>query len=189
MIYRCETLRNLSPACGNPQHCRCETCLYVSLSLCLFILVKCKYSQLVRVITDTRPWIILIYFYTEMATGNSVHDRLLHRLKTQFIVNERGCHVWTGGAPNSSGYGRMFYTDDGKKKQVFVHRAQYVLNHYGTFDVVLPPLLQISHKCHNKLCINIKHLSLEEAAVNMQRNTCIQFRSCTHHGQYGDCIL
>ena len=60
MIYRCETLRNLTPACGHPQHCRCEACLYVSLSLCLFILMKCKYSQLFRVLIDTVAWIMLL---------------------------------------------------------------------------------------------------------------------------------
>ena len=100
MIYRCETLRNLPPACGHPQHCRCEACLYVSLSLCLFILMKCKYSQLFWVLIDT---VRELCFYREMATSNGVHDRLLHRLESQFIVNGHGCHVWTSGTPNSRG--------------------------------------------------------------------------------------
>lgn len=134
---------------------------------------------------SSKPRILVYYIYrlSKMASG-----QIVQRLN-QYVGNEHGCHIWIGGKPNSSGYGRLYFSVDGQKRQLYVHRAQFLLHHYGALDTILPSHLQISHRCHHKLCINVHHLSLEEAAVNMQRMTCYEFKVCSHHGRYADCIL
>ena len=52
------------------------------------------------------------------------------------------------------------------------------------------PDYETSHLCHNKLCVNIDHLSLEPHSVNTQRRACVTNGRCIGHGApYKNCIL
>ncbi len=52
------------------------------------------------------------------------------------------------------------------KKTVSSHRFAYML-HTKTFD--LSSDMQVSHRCHNRRCVNIDHLSYEPPNVNQDR--------------------
>ena len=55
------------------------------------------------------------------------------------------------------------------KKTLYSHRFSYML-HNNVFD--LSKEIQISHRCHNKRCVNPEHLSFEPEAVNKDRQIC-----------------
>ena len=42
---------------------------------------------------------------------------------------------------------------------------------------------EISHKCHNKGCINIKHLIIVPHIINCSRRKCREQRFCSEHKQ------
>ena len=90
--------------------------------------------------------------------------------------------LWTGCC-DRHGYGRKRVTwhyDASKTERV--HRIAYMVNHKLT---ELPrtsesgELLEISHLCHKKLCINPEHLVLEAHMVNMSRAHCFIHGACS----------
>lgn len=88
-------------------------------------------------------------------------------------VNSLGCDCFYNSLAtncrrrgNNQGpkYGRVKITlPDNTRKVFLAHRFLYML-HTNTLHI--PHDKQISHICHNSLCINPLHLSLEEAHVN-----------------------
>ena len=107
-------------------------------------------------------------------------------------------HIWTGSVKICKGaiYGRFHYTEYGTGKYMdkLVHRAMYIIGHHL---ITLEPNLDdfghpydVSHRCHNKLCINLSHLSLEPRAINNNRNICKNEKKCTQdHEGYANCIF
>lgn len=82
----------------------------------------------------------------------SIKEKLKSRLKK----NENGCLEWTGHRM-WSGYGRIFASKAGKKKNdIFLaHRVFYFLE-----TGVQPKDLCVMHSCDNPPCCNPNHLSL-----------------------------
>ena len=74
------------------------------------------------------------------------------------------------------------------KKTIYAHRLIYMLN---TKQFELPKDMQVSHKCHNRRCINMQHLSLEPQYVNRDREQCRELIPvrCKTHFPYDNCIL
>jgi hypothetical protein len=75
-----------------------------------------------------------------------------------------------------------------KKKTVSCHRFAYML-HMQCFDLFSE--MQVSHRCHNRWCINTDHLSYEPTSVNKDRHICrgIFPTRCKSHAPYKDCLL
>jgi hypothetical protein len=48
---------------------------------------------------------------------------------------------------------------------------------------------EISHLCHNSLCVNPAHLCLEPHHVNQHRSTCVGRGHCYSHPGFPDCLL
>ena len=99
------------------------------------------------------------------------------------------CFIWLG-ARSSSGYGMIKVKlggDSEPSKVIGVHRLMLMCQ---LRTVVLPADLQVSHLCHNKMCVNKVHICLEPDYVNMQRRTACQPKSrCTGHGAYNSCLF
>jgi hypothetical protein len=100
-------------------------------------------------------------------------DRLLHRkcIKSSEKIT---CWHWRG-AFDKDGYGRQrVLWPDGSVSVESAHRLSYMRQN-NLFKYSIPRmddnghLLDISHICHNKSCINSKHLVLEQHAINQDR--------------------
>lgn len=113
-------------------------------------------------------------------------------------VNGLGCNFFDSNLAtnrrqmgNNTGptYGRVKITfPDGSKKVLLAHRFMYMLH---TNTIHIPHDKHVSHTCHNSLCINPLHLSLEEAYVNNERQLCKHLvpKVCLKHAGYPDCLF
>ncbi len=105
---------------------------------------------------------------------NEYRRKLVLRIATASKF-EGNCLKWQN-RPNSKGegdYGQIrVLTPQGhglnKTEQHLVHRVVYGLH---SMEVV-PSEIQISHLCHNSLCVLFEHLCPETAFVNANRRIC-----------------
>lgn len=96
------------------------------------------------------------------------------------------CRLWEGFT-DADGYGKMNIKLHGRWTNRGVHRLSYVITHRTSFEAIED--LQVSHLCHNKTCITVAHLNLEEQETNNSRTGCVNARRCLHHGDDPDCLL
>ena len=110
-----------------------------------------------------------------------------------FLSCGHNCIEWNG-ACTESGYGRKRVSwPDGHKSIEKVHRLAFMsynnilndqLKKYNEFG----QQLDVSHLCHNKLCINENHLIHEPHSINMDRKRCVSLGFCSKsHKPY--CLL
>lgn len=95
------------------------------------------------------------------------------------------CHLWAGSV-SRDGYGYLQIMIRGKSRKLAAHRLSFFIGHGFTR---LDPSLHVSHLCHNKLCVNLDHLSLEPASVNLARRTCVKENKCLGHTNHESCRL
>ena len=121
-------------------------------------------------------------------------QRMFNRLYVEpgFRVSENGvCMLYQGCSRDKDKYGRMRFNVPGiGQKQTSVSRMakmieQRVLD-LGANDV--------SHLCHNKLCIYTPHLNLESSLTNNARKSCVTAHVCSRHPRgdgtfHPDCLL
>lgn len=110
-----------------------------------------------------------------------INDRVL-------IDPVTGCLIWQGSKTGHYGQIKVKLPSEGQSNPIYVHRLQYMLHVKSTS---LPRQMEVSHLCHNTLCIAIEHLSLEPQTVNASRKRCRSLvpPQCIKHDQYPDCIL
>lgn len=109
------------------------------------------------------------------------------RLAKKIHISPNGvCQLWGGGIDNY-GYGRIKVRIAETDHSLTVHRLSYILSH----EIELGDIAHtdVSHLCHNKLCIKKEHLSLEPHEINLNRRPCINMGRCLHHGVFEDCML
>ena len=110
-------------------------------------------------------------------------EKFERSLQKHSIKGGGGCILWSGSC-DRHGYGRKTVTwcTTGKLKVELAHIVAYMLHKKLT---ELPrtndagDLMDISHRCHEKLCINPDHLVLEPHSQNMLRDACFRRGSCT----------
>lgn len=79
------------------------------------------------------------------------------------VIPSGECLLWTG-SKNSRGYGKLAIRRDGEKPRfVYVHRFSWEV-HHGP----IPNGVHIDHLCHNRSCVNPKHLRLSDNITNHQ---------------------
>ena len=69
---------------------------------------------------------------------------------------------------------------------IVVHRVSYKVNHN---TVNLSTDVDVSHLCHNSMCIKAEHLSLEPHHINNNRQFCKSKQQCFRQGVYASCRL
>ena len=73
------------------------------------------------------------------------------------------------------GYGRIRRKFGGKLKDFYTHRIAKIV------DMEDPNIGDCSHLCHQKLCVNPKHISVESKVVNNHRKYCFREQKCIGH--------
>ena len=97
------------------------------------------------------------------------------------------CTLWNK-ATNQSGYGVIkCKTPNQGWKTLLVHRLSFMIMHQMDIDDIAGS--HVSHLCHNSLCTNNKHLSLEPTHINRHRDVCVNRQICTGHASFPDCML
>jgi hypothetical protein len=131
----------------------------------------------------------------QMSKGSRLEDidpnqvtSLKQRLNKHSLYNNTWCLIWQGST-DKDGYGRISLQHIGKPSPTSerVHRAAFLV---FKGQNIPPGDFEISHLCHNKLCISADHLTLESGSVNRERSQhCVQKGKCEHHQNAPDCIF
>ena len=100
--------------------------------------------------------------------------------KTEIGVGTLACYMWVG-AKELNKYGRIRVTwPDGSKCTERAHRVAYMTEHKVFKEEICQGKRQeVSHLCHNSLCVNTDHLCLESHETNMERTLCKSRGQCS----------
>ena len=122
-----------------------------------------------------------------MATTMAVEPVIWQKIKKIFektLCKGGGeCIMWMGSL-DKDGYGRksIKWGPLEKSREEKAHRLSFMLK----YKLAKLPhtnecgeLMEVSHWCHQKSCINSDHLVLENRLSNMSRETCRCERVCT----------
>lgn len=116
-------------------------------------------------------------------------DKFFHKLSQSLVKlsheTANGCREWEG-CKDRHGYGTKRVTwPDGSVKLERVHRVAYMVHHRALRHELLQfssaDNLEVSHLCHNKLCIRPDHLILESHEANCERKSCQLLGQCVRH--------
>jgi hypothetical protein len=112
----------------------------------------------------------------------------------QVLGPNQECKLWTGaikkcGPTKQLKYGVVGCKINGKWVTVAAHRLSYSLQYGVHLDQLNREGYDISHLCHNSLCINPHHLSFEPHSVNNNRQRCKNKKECTFHENRPMCLL
>ncbi len=101
---------------------------------------------------------------------NKTYERVMMKVKKNSAT---GCSIVQLKPSKSKGYAQAFV--QGTNKKVLVHILSYWFSH-GPFDP--SDGKDVSHLCHNPLCINPEHLIREDSLTNQRRKGCIRTVTC-----------
>lgn len=129
-----------------------------------------------------------------LISENAWRERMWDVVRQKCAVPDEqfGCIKWQGAVFQPGGYGKLAvqWTDQ-KRKYFRVHRLVYMLEHklseiptQGSGGV----RVEISHICHQKLCVQPDHLILESHETYMERMHCKMQGLCTKNHQ-PHCLL
>ena len=111
--------------------------------------------------------------------------------ETQLAPNGQGI-MWTGCTTKGRGeclygkiYGKFLLRDRYKWQAFRVQRLAYMMH----VRAEIPENMHCSHRCHDSLCVNVKHLTIEPAFVNSNRWSCATARKCFGHCEALSCIF
>lgn len=91
--------------------------------------------------------------------------------------SNQNCMIFDG--PKQNGYGMIRKKVDGTAYRVYAH-ILVKMHELGSESLTE----NCSHLCHNCLCVNPKHLSVEAQSVNNSRQNCKSqrnWKNCTGH--------
>ena len=116
-------------------------------------------------------------------------EKYSRKLHQRSVLAPNGqCVFWTGTLKQvkNINYGVICCKFGSVWKTMYVHRLKFMLeNRIPDLD----PDDDVSHLCHNSLCMRIDHLSSEPHAVNNNRMACKNRARCSGHGPYRDCLV
>ena len=121
-----------------------------------------------------------------------------YRSETITIKNN-GCHIWNGAVVkrgprrNTKDYGVVKITPPAPGKKAFQAYVHIIVNFLHNGTIPHKGFTDISHLCHNSLCVNIRHIVKEDHQVNIDRQKCNNTTECHGHtfngNEYNDCII
>ena len=128
--------------------------------------------------------------------ANQVHPLLITLFKRLYISpgctysSNSQCLIYNEDPVRRDGYIYIKIRRGRKVKSASVQRVCAMI-HNGTLEL---GKVDASHLCHNKLCVNPNHISLESRATNCSRKSCVLAGVCLRHPKgdgtfYPDCLL
>ena len=100
--------------------------------------------------------------------------------KSDYPVGRHSCRLWTGALKYKSVYGKCRDPFPGRGgKYTTPHKAAYLCHIRQANLNDNQRRLEISHICHNPLCIMAEHMTLEDHMTNQERQTCKFNRNCS----------
>ena len=109
----------------------------------------------------------------------------LSKLLNKYVCVKNGCHTWHGEA-DRCGYGQFRITFRGARIRLKAHRVMFAM---ANPNITLAASMDVSHLCHNKLCVSPEHLSYEPYSINNNRMVCKNEGECHSHHGFKDCML
>lgn len=99
--------------------------------------------------------------------------------KSKHQPGENSCVLWTGNV-SYSGYGlqSVKWPVEGRKLEK-AHRVALMVERCLTRSQFRDVEGEVSHLCHNKLCVNTAHLVIEQHCINQERIHCFLLGRCT----------
>lgn len=125
--------------------------------------------------------------------NNEFRNKYLSILRDRSMPCENGeCIIWQGSTLGPAHlYGRMkIKNHEGVFKNVYIHRLSFALHNNWSLAQLFghenPPM---SHICHNSLCVNAQHISIEPMTINNARKGCKTEGLCLGHDQFPPCLI
>lgn len=106
----------------------------------------------------------------------AAHPEAQHRLDRRSVQVDSGCIEWVG-ARSTGGYGVL--TVD--KQSVYAHRLAYVV----AFGPIASGMV-IDHGCHNRACVNPRHLAVVTVEANSARTPMAAQTHCKNGHEFTD---
>ena len=116
-------------------------------------------------------------------------EKYIKKLKENSHIGEnQECIIWHGPLTKDGKYGLISISNpvSGIWQKKKAHRLSFMI-HIKNLD--LNSDLDCSHLCHNSLCVNPDHISLEPHHINNNRIHCKNEMKCSGHGIYPACRL
>jgi hypothetical protein len=105
-----------------------------------------------------------------------LREALIRAKQGAAVTGPKGCHIVDLKPTKQGGYAQVFVK--GTPKKPLAHMLAYFLEVDSEFDP--SDGLEVSHLCHNALCIKAEHLIREEKKTNQRRKGCPGSFPCPH---------
>ena len=122
--------------------------------------------------------------------GMTVEQRILSKLQCIYEKSARNgdCLLAVVGSRNKDGYYRYHLRYPGHREvYTSLPRAVYILEHRRPDLMRNVHAGEVSHRCGEKTCVEVRHLVLESSSLNKRRITCHGTQKC--NGCSPPCIL
>ena len=122
-----------------------------------------------------------------MANFDDFFEKISHQLRnnTDFDSNAKHYDLWLGARTSDGLYGRkQVKFPSGNRVLMRVSWVVYMIKHKMMEMPCVDQhddILEVSHLCHQTLCVKPDHLVLESKALNNERKHCLDQGLCTEN--------
>lgn len=135
--------------------------------------------------------------FSKMADSNMFFKYWQSILEEKSVIsdNKLGCRLWKGPPSLMQMYGKQrIKWPDGSTSFEGAHRLSFMVHFQLTPEKMAKfsengEKVEISHLCHNTMCIKIEHLVMERHSTNQERNHCKHMGRCMKSHSGPNCLF